>query len=82
MIDFGGENLAKLADDAPVEAVVSASTGQIQNVVVHKNPHTHGWRLSFELLPQDDAPSELRCFLKLGNDVLTETWSYQWTAVK
>jgi glucans biosynthesis protein len=82
VIDFGGENLAKLADDAPVEAVVSGSTGQIQSVVVHKNPHTHGWRLSFELLPQDDAPSELRCFLKLGNDVLTETWSYQWTAVK
>lgn len=82
VIDFGGENLARLADDAPVEGVVSGSTGQIQNVVVHKNPQTHGWRLSFELLPQGDAPSELRGFLKLGNDVLTETWSYQWTAAK
>ena len=82
VIDFGGESLAKLADDTPVEAVVSGSTGQIQNVVVQKNPHTQGWRLSFELLPQNDAPSELRGFLKLGNDVLTETWSYQWTAAK
>ena len=82
MIDFGGENLAKLADDAPVEAVVSGSTGQIQNVVVHKNPYTNGWRLSFELLPHGDTASELRGFLKLGNDVLTETWSYQWTAAK
>jgi glucans biosynthesis protein len=81
VVDFGGENLAKLADDAPVEGVVSGSTDQIQNVVVHKNPETQGWRLSFELLPRDDA-SELRGFLKLGNDVLTETWSYQWTAVK
>ncbi|MFZ1640976.1 MAG: glucan biosynthesis protein G [Candidatus Contendobacter sp.] len=82
VVDFGGENLAKLADDAPVEAVVSGSTGQIQNAVVHKNPQTHGWRLSFELLPQGDAASELRGFLKLGNDVLTETWSYQWIAAK
>ena len=82
VIDFGGENLAKLADDAPVEGVVSGSTGQIQNVVIHKNPQTQGWRLSFELLPQDDSASELRGFLKLGNDVLTETWSYQWTAAK
>jgi len=82
VIDFGGENLAKLADDAPVEGVVSGSTGQIQNVVVHKNPQTQGWRLSFELLPHGDTASELRGFLKLGNDVLTETWSYQWTAAK
>ena len=82
MIDFGGEALTKLADDAPIQAVVSASTGQIQNVVAHKNPHNNGWRLSFELLPQGGDPSELRCFLKLGNDVLTETWSYQWTVAK
>ena len=82
VIDFGGENLSKLADDAPVEGVVSGSTGQIENVVVHKNPQTQGWRLSFELLPQGDTASELRGFLKLGNDVLTETWSYQWTAAK
>ncbi|MFO1371444.1 MAG: glucan biosynthesis protein G [Candidatus Competibacteraceae bacterium] len=82
VIDFGGEALSKLAEDAPVAAVVSASTGQVQNVVTHKNPHTNGWRVSFELLSQKDEPSELRCFLKLGNDVLTETWSYQWTAPK
>jgi len=82
VIDFGGEALTLLAEDAPVQAVVSASTGEIQNVVVHKNPHTKGWRLSFELLPQGSDPAELRCFLKLGNDALTETWSYQWTAVK
>ena len=82
VVDFGGEALAPLADDAPVEGVVSGSTGQIQNVVVQRNPYTRGWRLSFELLPQGDEPSELRGFLKLGDDVLTETWSYQWTAVK
>ena len=75
VIDFGGDNLTRLPADAAVSAVVSGSTGQIQNVVVHKNPQTQGWRLSFELMPQDDAPSELRAFLKLGNDVLTETWS-------
>ena len=82
VIDFGGEALAKLANDAPVQAVVSGSTGQIKNVVVQKNSHGNSWRLSFELLPQGTDPSELRGFLKLGNDVLTETWSYQWTVAK
>ncbi len=82
VLEFSGEALAKLADEAPVEAVVSTSSGQIQNVVVHKNPYSNGWRLSFELLPQGSDLSELRCFLKLNNDVLTETWSYQWTVAK
>ena len=80
VIDFGSETLANLADDAPVEGVIKASTGQIQNVVVHKNPYTRGWRLSFEFLPDADNLSELRGFLKLEDKFLTETWSYQWTA--
>ncbi len=82
VIDFGGEALAKLAEDAPVTAVVTGSSGRIENVVAHKNVHTQGWRVSFELLPKGDEPADLRCFLKLGDDVLTETWNYQWTVVR
>ena len=82
VIDFGGEALSKLAEDAPAQAVVSASNGQVENVVAHRNTYTNGWRVSFELLPKNDDPVDLRCFLKLGDHVLTETWSYQWTAAK
>ncbi len=78
VIDFGGKNLESLAADAPVTALINASSGQIANTVVQKNPFTNGWRVSFELLPQSADPVDLRCFLKLGADVLTETWSYQW----
>jgi glucans biosynthesis protein len=82
VIDFGGNALTQLANDAPVEAVVTGSSGQIENVVTHKNPYNDDWRVSFELLPQGSDPADLRCFLKLGNNVLTETWSYQWTLPK
>ena len=82
MIDFGGEALSKLPENAPVKAMISTSAGQVQNIVVQKNTYTQGWRVSFELLPQGNDSAELRCFLKLGDDVLTETWSYQWTAPK
>ena len=82
MIDFGGEALSKLPENAPVKATISASAGQVQNVVAQKNTYTQGWRVSFELLPRGNDSAELRCFLKLGDDVLTETWSYQWTAPK
>jgi glucans biosynthesis protein len=79
VIDFVGEKLAELNDQATVEAMVSASTGEIHNTVVQRNPFTNGWRLSFELDPQEARSVELRCYLKSGTDTLTETWSYRWT---
>jgi glucans biosynthesis protein len=82
VIDFGGGHLGELAADAPVQAVINASAGQVINTVVQKNPFTNGWRVSFELLTEGNDSIGLRCFLKLGTDVLTETWSFQWNAVK
>jgi glucans biosynthesis protein len=61
-----------------VEAVVDASPGTLSKPVVQPNPQTKGWRLFFELTPEGSAPVNLRAYLKNGNDVLTETWSYQW----
>jgi glucans biosynthesis protein len=48
---------------------------------------TGGWRLVFQIQPVDQSgvdlmlqqkrpPIELRAFLKDGNNILTETWSY------
>lgn len=79
VIDFVGGDLDDLAADAPVEAVVTASSGKIDHKVVQHHDPIDGWRVFFELQPKGDAPVELRCFLKLGGDALTETWSYQWT---
>jgi glucans biosynthesis protein len=78
VIDFTGERLQELDADAPVDAVVTASSGTIDNQSVQRNPFIRGWRVSFELKPADESPIELRCFLRLGADALTETWSYQW----
>jgi len=37
------------------------------------------WRVAFELVPDGAGrPVELRCFLREGDDVLTETWSNLW----
>ena len=79
VIDFTGERLQALDANTPIDAVVTASTGTIDNQTVHRNPFIEGWRVSFELKPEDEAPVELRCFLKSGEDALTETWSYQWS---
>ncbi|WP_225411382.1 glucan biosynthesis protein [Stigmatella hybrida] len=77
VIDFSGGGAA---GDAPAEAVITASRGQVLHPIAQRNTVTGGWRATFELLPDDSsAPIELRGFLKTGSETLTETWSYLWT---
>jgi glucans biosynthesis protein len=78
VIDFAGPALAESKPDKPVQANVVASSGALSKAVVEENPHTKGQRLFFELTPKGDAPVGLRAFLYRGNDVLSETWSFQW----
>ncbi|WP_240761551.1 glucan biosynthesis protein [Nitrosococcus wardiae] len=79
VVDFASETLHFLSKHAPVEAEISASRGRIINPVVHKNPFTHSWRLSFELEPEaEEEPVNLRAYLKTGTETLSETWIYQW----
>lgn len=78
VLDFAGDNLAALPAETAVEAIVSASVGKILNKGVQYNPFTKGWRVFFELLPDGHDDIELRCFLRTGPNVLSETWSYQW----
>lgn len=79
VIEFMGSSLQSVGNDAVVEAVVSTSRGAITTPVVQLNPETGGRRVFFELTPEGDVPSDLRCFLRHGNDVLSETWTFQWT---
>ncbi|MFN3919436.1 MAG: glucan biosynthesis protein [Methylohalobius sp.] len=80
VIDFAGQMIERYDENAKLEAEVDTSMGAVDNVVVHKNPETGGWRLSFELDPrEDESPIELRAFLRSGKEALTETWLYQWS---
>lgn len=79
LLDFAGTRLADLKAGEPVELVVSAARGQIRTHTVQKNIVTGGWRAFFDFVPEDARPTDLRAFLRLGSDdVLSETWSYQW----
>lgn len=77
VVDFSGSTLNALPEAAPVEAIINAGAGgKIVEQHVQKNPVAGGWRASFRLQFAGSSPVELRCFLKRGSDVLTETWSY------
>lgn len=61
------------------EAILNASAGSTSNLVVSKNPETHGYRVSFELDPQDAELSELSLNLKFADQRPVESWVYRWT---
>lgn len=76
-VDFDGPLLRKLPPDTPVIADLTVGGGQRVALIVHKNEATGGWRMVVQARRTDkERPLELRGFLRRGNEVLSETWSY------
>ncbi len=80
VIDFEGSRLARLDQDTVLRAVVTLGSGdQEQGEILEqqaiKNPVTKGWRLIFQVRPSGGDPVDIRAFLQLGQEALTETWT-------
>ena len=81
VIDFvGGELKGRRRRTRRRRSISAASKGKIENAVVQPNPATGGWRLSFQLVQGSEKLVELHARLMDGDDPLTETWLYRWTA--
>jgi glucans biosynthesis protein len=61
-----------------VQATTTTSRGTIEDVSVFQVVTTKKWRVRFDLNVNGDEPVDLRCFLQLGDQALTETWLYQY----
>jgi glucans biosynthesis protein len=81
LIEFLGGPLASLPFGVTPEAVVSTSRGVFGpyrlTEAVPDNVPGH-WRTQFDLKVDGSEPVELRCYLKNGNQALTETWAFQY----
>jgi periplasmic glucans biosynthesis protein len=78
VIDWEGGPLTGMAPRFDVTPVVSASHGSISNAYVVKVVGTEKWRALFDLSVEGGRTSDLRCYLRLGDRPLTETWLYQY----
>jgi periplasmic glucans biosynthesis protein len=76
-IDFDGPDLRQLKQRYDIEAVVSTSRGKVVNPYVIKVVGTTRWRAIFDVSAPGKDPINLRCFLRLGEHTLSETWLYQ-----
>ena len=81
LIDFAGGNLSYfLSDPGLVQVVPSMSAGQIVATSVVPNEHTGGFRAAIDLKLDPGQSADLRAYLRSGDNALTETWTYRWTA--
>lgn len=78
VIDFQGGPLSTMKARFDIEPVVTASRGDISNQFVIKVVGTDRWRAFFDIAVTDEAPVDLRCFLRLEDKTLSETWLYQY----
>ena len=79
LIDFAGGDLDTLIANQPVKAELSARNADIDSVTVQRLAENGVWRVSFRLSPKGNQNADLRCYLTLYGDALTETWTYLWT---
>ncbi len=79
VVEFDSQKLKSIPGGSPVEATFTCQAGKIYDVKAFKNPENNLWRAEFNLKPTDDRPCDLRGFLRLGDEALTETWTYLYT---
>ena len=75
VIDFEGGALASAARGA-AEPVISASRGRVEGAYALPVVGTDRWRVVFDVYADGAEGVELRCFLRRGDEALTETWIY------
>ena len=81
-IDFGGTDLNAIPESAPPQPIASCSENAvIVENQVFRNPFSNTWRVMLKLEPKagNTDPVDIRCALKKGKEVISETWTYLWS---
>ncbi|MGC3956471.1 MAG: glucan biosynthesis protein [Verrucomicrobiota bacterium] len=80
VIDFDGPRLAAIPEGAPPAAIAHCSdNAAITENQVFYNPIKKNWRVILAMQPraENKNPVDLRCTLQVGEEVVSETWTYR-----
>lgn len=78
VIDFAGPAITESAELPAID--LSASAGTVHRPSVQPHPAIGGVRVSFDFETGGADMSEMRLALKRGEQTISETWLYRWTA--
>ncbi|MEI6193014.1 MAG: glucan biosynthesis protein G [Verrucomicrobiota bacterium] len=82
VIDFDGPKLDAVPENASPQAIANCSFNAtiVDNQVI-RNEDLGTWRVILKMQPKPGNvdPVDLRCTLQQGTNILSETWTYQWS---
>jgi glucans biosynthesis protein len=78
VIDFEGGPLASMEARYDIKPMITLSRGTIANPYVVKVVGTNTWRAFFDVAAGGSDMINMRCYLRLGDATLSETWLYQY----
>jgi glucans biosynthesis protein len=82
VIDFAGPKLDAIPENSPPQAIANCSTNAaILYDQVNRCSELGTWRVVLKMQPKpgNTDPVDLRCTLQTGTNILSETWTYQWS---
>ena len=81
VVDFEGGQLPGLGDNPKLIPVISASRGRVEITSVRPLRSINGYRAMFDLALTDESvePINLRLYISIDGQALSETWLYQYT---
>ena len=84
VVEFLGGPLATLPAGRIPEAVLSAPSGHFSDIFTEAVPDgvAGHWRTVFDFTPDGSDPVDMRLYLRLGQQTLSETWLYQFRPIK
>jgi glucans biosynthesis protein len=76
-VDFDGGALPALAPETAVQVRIGTLAGDVDDVRAEPLPGG-GWRASFVVRADGTRPADMRLWLEVDGEPVTETWSYAW----
>jgi len=77
VVDFHGGPLTDMAPRYDIAPVVTVSRGRVHRPYAVKVVGTDRWRGVFDVAVAGREAIDMRCYLRLGEQTLSETWLYQ-----
>lgn len=78
IVDFSSAEFAHLGQSIRMSANLSLSSGKFEDLETIQLPDKKTWRVQFKLKPENDEAIDMRLFMTLGNQPVSEVWNYVW----
>ncbi|WP_166423267.1 glucan biosynthesis protein G [Paraglaciecola sp. 20A4] len=80
VVDFSADAFANLGQTIRLKPHLTLSSGKFKDLEVMQLPDKTTWRAQFKLIPDSNEAIDMRLYLTLSDEPISEVWNYVWSA--